>query len=123
MELSNEQWQLIRPCLTIPSRRPDGLGRPRCSDRACFEALIWLLETGSAWNKLPAKFPPRSSVFARFKQWSADGSLKKAFAHILRAEEKAGRVNTRESFIDGSLIPAKKKRKMSVRAGVALALA
>jgi len=42
-----------------PKRRRDGRGRPWASNRACFEGILWILQTGAAWRFLTRPFFPR----------------------------------------------------------------
>ena len=53
--LTDEQWELIEPLLPEPRRRRDNRGRPWASNRACFEGILWILQTGAAWRFLPGR--------------------------------------------------------------------
>src|SRR5512147_752140 len=55
--LTDEQWELIAPLLPEPRRRQDNRGRPWAPNRACFEGILWILQTGAAWRFLPDEFP------------------------------------------------------------------
>lgn len=33
MDLTNEQWEVVRPLIPVPFKRTDGRGRPRVEDR------------------------------------------------------------------------------------------
>ncbi len=46
--LTDAQWQLIEPVFPKPKRRRDKRGRPPASNRACFEGILWILQTGAA---------------------------------------------------------------------------
>jgi hypothetical protein len=59
--LTDEQWRLIEPLLPEPRRRKDNRGRPWASNRACFEGILWILQTGAAWRFLPDEFPSPSA--------------------------------------------------------------
>jgi (E)-4-hydroxy-3-methylbut-2-enyl-diphosphate synthase len=55
------------------------MGRPRkWSDRNCFEAVLYGLDTGCRWRELPAGFPPKSTVYNRFIFWIKSGTFAKA---------------------------------------------
>ena len=45
--LTDEQWELVEPMLPPPRRRRDNRGRPWASNRACFEGILWILQTGA----------------------------------------------------------------------------
>ena len=55
--LTDEQWELIELLFPKRKRRVDGRGRPLASNRACFEGLLWILQTGAAWRFLPDEYP------------------------------------------------------------------
>jgi transposase len=59
--LNDEQWELIEPLLPEPRLRRDRRGRPWASNRACFEGILWILQTGAAWRVLPEEFPSSCS--------------------------------------------------------------
>jgi transposase len=44
--LTDEQWELIAPLFPEPRRRRENRGRPWASNRACFEGILWVLQTG-----------------------------------------------------------------------------
>src|SRR4029077_11073685 len=67
--LTDEQWELVEPMLPPPRRRRDNRGRPWASNRACFEGILWILQTGAAWRFLPDEFPSPSTCWRRLKQW------------------------------------------------------
>ncbi len=56
--LTDEQWKLIEPLHPKPKRRCDKRGRPPAPNRACFEGIPWVLQTGAAWRFLPTSFHP-----------------------------------------------------------------
>ena len=45
--LTDEQWELVEPMLPPPRRRRDNRGRPWASNRAYFEGILWILQTGA----------------------------------------------------------------------------
>jgi putative transposase len=51
--ISDELWEVLQPLL--PEHRhthPLGGGRPRRSDRACADAIFYVLRTGCPWKAL-----------------------------------------------------------------------
>ena len=50
-EVSDELWALVEPLLPVPERV---FGRPRVSDRAALEGILFVLVTGIPWRALPA---------------------------------------------------------------------
>ena len=51
--LKDEQWELIAPLFPNPRRRKDNRGRPWASNRAWFEGILWVLQTGAAGRFCP----------------------------------------------------------------------
>src|SRR5438128_11010623 len=73
--LTDEQWELVEPMLPPPKRRRDNRGRPWASNRACFEGILWILQTGAAWRFLPDEFPSPSTCWRRLKQLGGRRSM------------------------------------------------
>ena len=114
MDLTESQWQVLRPLLT-PKRRPDGRGRPWCDARAVVNGILWVLRTGAPWHDLPDRYPPYQTCHRRFQQWQRDGTLTRllhALAEDLRAR---GKLDLSETFIDASFSSAKKGALLSAR--------
>ena len=63
--LTDEQWELIEPLLPKPRQRGDRRGRPPAPNRACFEGIFCILQTGAAWRFLPDEFPSPSTCWQR----------------------------------------------------------
>ena len=119
--LTDEQWQFIEPLLPPPIRRRDNRGRPWASNRACFEGILWILQTGAAWRFLPDEFPSPSTCWRRLKQWEEEGVWLDAWRTLLGALDGEGLLQWDETFLDGSFAPAKKGAPQSVKPSVARA--
>ncbi len=117
--LKDEQWLLIEPLLPKPVRRKDGRGRPAVPNRACFEGILWILQTGAAWRFLPDEFPSPATCWRRLKQWEDEGVWLDAWRALLGALDEEGLLKWDETFLDGSFAPAKKGALQSVKPSVA----
>ena len=106
--LSDEQWELVGAFLPPPRQRPDRRGRPPAPNRACFEGILWILQTGAAWRFLPDEFPSPSTCWRRLKQWEDEGVWLNAWRALLGGLDQEGRLKWDEAFLDGSFAPAKK---------------
>jgi transposase len=53
--LSDAEWEGVRLLLPDPSGKR---GRPRRDHRRVFDAMLWVLKTGSPWRDLPAELGP-----------------------------------------------------------------
>jgi putative transposase len=90
-DLTDDQWQLIRPLL--PKRRWHKPGRPRTvALRAIVDAIFYILRTGCQWRLLPHDFPPGGTVASQFYRWRKSG-LWERIHHTLygRVREAAGK--------------------------------
>ena len=54
-DLTDQQWQLIRPLL--PKRAKHG--RPPIDRREILDAVLYVVRTGCQWRQLPLNFPKR----------------------------------------------------------------
>ncbi|GAC1643338.1 MAG: hypothetical protein NVS9B14_24610 [Candidatus Acidiferrum sp.] len=114
MDLTEAQWQVLKPLLTA-KRRSDGRGRPWRDARAVLNGILWILRTGAPWHDLPDRYPPYQTCHRRFQQWQRDGTLTRllhALAEDLRAR---GKLDLSETFIDASFSSAKKGALLSAR--------
>jgi transposase len=80
-DVTDEEWAFVAPYLTLmtpaaPQRRYDL--------REVFDALRWLVRTGSQWRYLPHDFPPWAAVYQQAQRWLAAGCFE-AIADDLRA--------------------------------------
>lgn len=67
-DVSCEEFEVIRGMLEAARRKT----RPRKHDLYdVFCAVLYLLETGSAWRGVPQGFPPWRTVHEYFTQWTA----------------------------------------------------
>ncbi len=67
---SDDDWARIQAVLPPPSRR----GRPRADDRRTLEAILYVHQTGCAWNQLPIALGDGVTAFRRFGQWRSAGT-------------------------------------------------
>ena len=73
--ISDELWTVLEPLL--PTRRNThrfGGGRPRVPDRACADAIFYVLRTGCQWAALNAtELCAKSTAHDRFQEWVETG--------------------------------------------------
>jgi putative transposase len=68
-DLTDEQWQLIRPLLPKPAKR----GRPPIDRRRVINAVLYLNRTGCQWRQLPLDFPKWKTIYTIFRRWRLCG--------------------------------------------------
>ena len=85
-DMTDAEWALIEP-LIPPAERG---GRLRKTDmREVMNAVRYVLRTGCQWRQLPKNFPPRSTVYGYFWEWSRYGALDRIHHALLVACREA----------------------------------
>ncbi|MFF4690224.1 IS5 family transposase [Streptomyces sp. NPDC001307] len=77
-ELSDAEWEFVRPLLPVSSR-----GRSRLDDRRVLNGIVWKFRTGTAWRDVPERYGPWATLHTRFRRWAAGGT----FERMLRAAQ------------------------------------
>ena len=68
-DLTDKQWQMIRPLLPKPAKR----GRKPTDPREILDAIMYVVRTGCQWRALPHDFPPWKTVYNTFWRWRKAG--------------------------------------------------
>jgi transposase len=85
-DVTREQFELVRPMLEAARRKT----RPRKHDLYdVFCAVLYFLDSGSAWRSLPPGFPPWRTVHEYFTQWTLTRGDEQGL--LERALEKVGK--------------------------------
>ena len=77
-ELTDAEWEFVRPLLPISVR-----GWKRLDGRRVLDGIVWKFRTGTAWRDVPERNGPWATLHTRFRRWAADG----AFDQMLRAAQ------------------------------------
>jgi transposase len=115
MELTDTQWDLVRPLFQPPPRRADGRGRPWREAREVLEGVLWVLRSGARRKDLPREFPPYQTCHRRFQQWRREGVLRAVLEALADTLYEGGRLDLSEGAIDGTFSSAKKGAVRSAR--------
>ena len=75
--LSDEHWEVLQALFFPPRHAPR---RGRVDYRLIVEGILWVMQTGSSWRSLPARFGAWSKVLYYYRQWKEDGR----WVHIQR---------------------------------------
>ena len=88
-DITDEEWAIIEPMLPPP--RPGG--RRRATDmREVFNAIRYVNRTGCQWRQLPKDFPPHTTVYNYFWEWTRYGVIDRIHQTLLeRSREACGR--------------------------------
>ncbi len=108
MELTDAQWEMLKPHIPAPRKRPDGRGRPWKDTREVLDGILWILKTGARWQDLPDRYPPYQTCHRRFQQWVRSGVLEKVLKAMVEDVRDRGKLDLSECFIDGTFVMAKK---------------
>jgi hypothetical protein len=68
-------WQVAQPLIPVPAPRRQGGGKRRVDDRAVLAAIVYLVQAGCSWWKLPAGLfgVSRATAHRRFTEWTRAG--------------------------------------------------
>ena len=102
-ELTNEQWARLRPLL--PAQRPPR-GRPARDHRTVLSGMLWVLRTGAPWRDLPERFGPWSTVWSRFRRWTAAGVWQRILRALQRTADRDGRLDWGTHYVDATVVRA-----------------
>lgn len=80
-DVSDPEWEFVAPYLCL---LPENAGQREHGLRDVFDALRWIVRTGSPWRYLPKDFPPWEAVYQQTRRWFAAGCFE-AIVHDLRA--------------------------------------
>jgi transposase len=79
-DVSDDEWAFVAPYLTL--MRPDAPQRTH-ELREVFNALRWMVRSGSPWRYLPTNFPPWEAVYQQTRRW-IDAGVFVEMTHDLR---------------------------------------
>ncbi|WP_420708699.1 IS5 family transposase [Streptomyces sp. NRRL F-4474] len=99
-ELSDAEWDLIRPLLPRPV-----LGRPRLDDRMVLNGIVWKFRTGVPWRDVPERYGPWTSLHTRFRRWAADGTFERMLQTAQAQADAAGDIDWLVS-VDSTIVRA-----------------
>lgn len=97
MQLTNEEWEFIRPYLPIGKYGP----YPEHL-RQQLEGVIWRFKTGAQWREMPQEFGAWSTVSNRFRQWRDAGVFEALLESLIAEAAKRGQVDLSLVSIDST---------------------
>jgi transposase len=69
-DLTDKQWEVLRPLIPLPSLE----GRPpKIERREIVNAILYVLRSGCPWRLLPHEFPAWQTVYYSFRRWEREG--------------------------------------------------
>jgi len=102
-EVTDEQWTLVEPLVTLPSAKT---GRPRREAREMLNGALWILRTGAPWRDLPERYGPWQTVYEYFNLWRSDGTYDRVLEALQIRLDRDGQIDWDLWCIDGSNVRA-----------------
>jgi transposase len=114
--VSDELWALVAPLLPPEPPKPKG-GRPRVPDRAALTGILFVLQTGMGWERLPTEMGCGSGMtcWRRLRDWHAAGVWDALHQTLLDRLGEAGQIDWSRASVDAARIPAKRGVKRPAR--------
>jgi transposase len=103
-ELSDEQWEFIKP--HIPPQPI--VGRKRADDRKTINGILYVLNTGCRWHDMPRRYGAYQTAWRRLKRWSREGVWNRILAIAQEHAYAIGKLNLEIVAVDSTLIDSKK---------------
>jgi putative transposase len=87
-DLTEEQWEVLRPLLPAPQWRPGGPGRPPCDRRRVINGILYVNKTGCQWRMLPTDFGHWETVYGSFRRWRQAGVWAQVMTELRQVERR-----------------------------------
>ena len=104
MDLTDEQWDELKPLIPVPRRRADGRGRPWRDPRTVLNGILWILRTGAPWKDLPPRYPPYQTCHRRFQSWVRSGVFERLLQALLASPEDVARAGRAQAQVESALV-------------------
>jgi transposase len=118
-KLSDEQWSEIAPVIGRPGGK---LGRPRLDNRNVLDAILWVLQSGNIWDRVPSAFASSSTAQRRYREWVESGTwshIWAAYVRTLGASEADDSADS-ASPLNAWMTAMTSGRLMAIRVGTAV---
>lgn len=111
-------WQIVGPLLPKAPPRPRG-GRRRLSNKSVLRGILFVLETGTPWEYLPAEMGCGSGMtcLRRLREWQAIGVWDLIRAVLLAVMKEAHRFDWNRFASNAGPTPRKSRRRFPDRDG------
>ena len=107
--ISKELWKQLEPLIPpfVPSRK-GGRRKRTISDEAALNGILFVLQTGIAWEDLPQALGYGSGMtcWRRLRQWQAAGVWQRLHMAMLEHLRQDDQIDWARASIDGSSVPS-----------------
>ena len=102
--VSDGFWEIVEPLLPVVERRRRYPGRKRVDDRACLEAIMYVLKTGCQWAMVPAIETGCSgkTAWRRMDEWDRAGVWDDLHDRLLTELNSQDGIDWSTGVVDGS---------------------
>lgn len=116
--VSDGLWERLEPLLPAGQRRFRYPGRRPLDDRAVLSGILFVLQTGIAWEHLPQElgFGSGMTCWRRLRLWQEDGVWERLHVLLLSELHASGEIDWSRAVCDSSQIQAKGGATRSARA-------
>ena len=116
--VSDELWEIVEPLLPKHERRYRYPGRKRFSDRQALCGVLFVLQTGIAWEHLPQELGFGSGVtcWRRLDEWQQAGVWDRVHEELLARLQSQGEIDWSKAVADASHVQAKRGAPKLVQA-------
>ncbi|MFF9120511.1 IS5 family transposase [Streptomyces massasporeus] len=108
-DLTEAEWQVLRPLLPVPAWLHGRGGRPEgYCHRVMLDAVRYVVDNGVKWVNLPCDFPPYRRVHAFARRWQVTGLLAELHDRLRdKVRQKEGRdVDPTAAVVDSQSVRA-----------------
>ncbi|MFJ4913848.1 transposase [Streptomyces sp. NPDC088726] len=99
-ELSDGEWEFVRPLLPKSVR-----GRKRLDDPRVLNGIVWKFRTGTAWRIVPDRHGPWATLHTCFRRWAAGGTFDRMLRAVQAEADAAGGIEWLVS-VDSTIVRA-----------------
>ncbi len=112
MVISEKMWTELELLLPKSKPSPHG-GRPRLDDRAAFNGILFVLQTGIPWEDLPQELGYSSGMtcWRRLRSWQQAGVWEKLHHALLVRLRQCDQIDWHRVSIDGASVASPRGAK------------
>ena len=90
MDITETQWQILKPLLPVPLCAKMDADAPGATRVTCSTASSGVLRTGAPWADLPERYPPYQTCHRRFQAWVKAGIMEAVLQALARDLQQRG---------------------------------
>ena len=113
-ELTNEEWDFIRPCLPSPA----STGRTRADDRKTINGILFVLITGCKWADMPRSYGSPVTAGRRLRNWQKEEVWSEIMRRLKNEAYRADKISVETVSIDSKTVVAKKGTNASAMTAI-----